>query len=49
MTSRGFVLMPLADVAPDMMVKGRSVDAWLRDSDQAGIRVENENRAWWRG
>lgn len=49
MTERAFVLLPLADVASDLAVKGRSVDAWLRDSDQAGIRVENENRAWWRG
>lgn len=49
MTERAFVLMPLADVAPDMVVKGRTVAAWLSESDQSGIRVENANRAWWRG
>ena len=49
MTERSFVLMPLADIAPDLKVRGRAVADWLRDSDRAGIDIANENRAWWRG
>ncbi|GEO83152.1 2-amino-4-hydroxy-6-hydroxymethyldihydropteridine diphosphokinase [Ciceribacter naphthalenivorans] len=49
MTERAFVLMPLADIAPDMKVKGRAVVDWLAEVDAGGIVVANENRAWWRG
>ena len=49
MTERAFVLMPLADIAPDLPVGGRPVSDWLGDSDAGGIVVANENRAWWRG
>ncbi len=30
-TARAFVLVPLADVAPDLVIKGRSVRAWLTE------------------
>lgn len=49
MTSRGFVLMPLADIAPGLAVSGRTVADWLSDADIAGIETANENPAWWRG
>lgn len=49
MTERAFVLMPLADIDPEMIVNGRSVADWLDLADRAGIAVANENRAWWRG
>lgn len=49
MTERAFVLMPLADVDPELSVQGRSVADWLGSIDQAGIVIANENRAWWRG
>ncbi|KPF43837.1 2-amino-4-hydroxy-6-hydroxymethyldihydropteridine diphosphokinase [Rhizobium sp. AAP43] len=49
MTQRAFVLLPLADIRPDLAVSGRSVASWLSASDQTGIQVANENRAWWRG
>jgi len=49
MTERGFVLTPLADIAPDLCVRGRAVAEWLSDSDRSGIAIANENRAWWRG
>lgn len=48
MTSRGFVMMPLADVAPDMTVNGKSVAAWLRDVDVTGIKVMEKDGDWWR-
>lgn len=49
MTERAFVLMPLADIDPDLSVKGRRVADWLETADRSGIAVANENRAWWRG
>jgi len=49
MTERAFVLMPLADIDPQLPVKDRVVADWLADVDRTGIAVANENRAWWRG
>ncbi|PDT18174.1 2-amino-4-hydroxy-6-hydroxymethyldihydropteridine diphosphokinase [Rhizobium sp. J15] len=48
MTGRGFVLMPLADIAPGLLVKGRTVGDWLSDADVAGIEVADNGRDWWR-
>ncbi|HEV7309158.1 2-amino-4-hydroxy-6-hydroxymethyldihydropteridine diphosphokinase [Ensifer sp.] len=48
MTERGFVLMPLADFAPDLMVCGRPVGAWLEEADVAGIEVADGDGNWWR-
>lgn len=48
MTQRGFVLMPLADFAPDLTVAGRAVAEWLRDSDIAGIEIADRSDSWWR-
>lgn len=48
MTERGFVLMPLADIAADMTVRGRRVGEWLRQADVAGIEVADEDVNWWR-
>ncbi|NWJ22978.1 2-amino-4-hydroxy-6-hydroxymethyldihydropteridine diphosphokinase [Rhizobium sp. Td3] len=47
MTERAFVLMPLADIAPDLLVKGRRVSDWLEAVDTAGIVKANEKREWW--
>lgn len=49
MTERAFVLMPLADIAGDLKVKGRAVSDWLAATGAEGIVVANENRAWWHG
>lgn len=48
MTERGFVLMPLADFAPDLMVSGRKVVDWLGDVDVEGIEISDESHEWWR-
>ncbi len=47
MTERAFVLMPLADIAPDIVVNGRRVLDWLEDADKTGIVRANEQREWW--
>jgi 2-amino-4-hydroxy-6-hydroxymethyldihydropteridine diphosphokinase len=48
MTERAFVLMPLADIAKDHIVDGRSIHEWLRDVDQSGIETMSLNGSWWR-
>ncbi|NLR96266.1 2-amino-4-hydroxy-6-hydroxymethyldihydropteridine diphosphokinase [Rhizobium sp. P38BS-XIX] len=48
MTERGFVLMPLADFAADLMVSGRKVADWLGDVDVEGIEISDESHEWWR-
>ena len=37
LTERAFVLAPMADVAPDVVVKGKRVADWLRDVDVTGV------------
>nr|WP_046667141.1 2-amino-4-hydroxy-6-hydroxymethyldihydropteridine diphosphokinase [Neorhizobium tomejilense] len=49
MTDRGFVMMPLADIAPDLLVKGRKVRDWLGGADTAGIKVARDSQDWWQG
>jgi len=36
-TARAFVLAPLADVAPDYKINGRTVKEWLAEIDAAGV------------
>lgn len=48
MTGRGFVLMPLNDVAPKLEVQGRAVGAWLKEADIAGIEPASAGADWWR-
>jgi 2-amino-4-hydroxy-6-hydroxymethyldihydropteridine diphosphokinase len=48
MRDRAFVLMPLADIAPELVIEGRAVTAWLADADRAGIEVADKGRDWWR-
>ena len=46
MTGRGFVLMPLADIAPGLVVAGRAVADWLGDADVAGIEPASTGPEW---
>ncbi|MFN7101717.1 MAG: 2-amino-4-hydroxy-6-hydroxymethyldihydropteridine diphosphokinase [Pseudorhizobium sp.] len=48
MTERAFVLMPLSDIASDLVVGEHAVSQWLVNADQSGIRVAAESREWWR-
>jgi 2-amino-4-hydroxy-6-hydroxymethyldihydropteridine diphosphokinase len=48
MTERGFVMLPLADIAAGLSVKGRSVSEWLKDVDVAGIEALGDDRDWWK-
>lgn len=48
MKQRAFVLMPLADLAPDLVLEGRRVADWLADADKAGIEVAETDCDWWK-
>ncbi len=48
MTERGFVMLPLADIAPDMLVRGRTVADWQRGTKTDGITVVQADSGWWR-
>lgn len=37
LTERAFALVPLAEIAPHLLVNGRMIAAWLREVDAAGI------------
>lgn len=48
MTERAFVLKPLADIAADLVVSGRTVGDWLSGLDTAGIENAGLDSSWWR-
>lgn len=48
MLERGFVLMPLADIAPDLVIGGKSVSEWLAKLDTREIRTVREPGDWWK-
>ena len=37
LSERAFVLVPLAEIAPDLMVNGKSIAAWFSEIDSTGI------------
>ncbi|MEO4040964.1 2-amino-4-hydroxy-6-hydroxymethyldihydropteridine diphosphokinase [Hoeflea sp. CAU 1731] len=49
MQDRGFVLLPLSEIAGDVQVRGRTVSDWSQKCDKEGIEVASENGDWWRG
>lgn len=48
MTQRGFVLLPLAQIAPDLKVDGRLVSDWINEVDLDGIEPASSDGEWWR-
>lgn len=49
MHERAFVLVPLKEIAADVLVAGRSVLQWAKDSDDAGIEPASADGDWWLG
>ena len=49
MLDRAFVLVPLAEIAPDLFVEGRSVSACRDALDCAGIVPVSAGGDWWKG
>lgn len=48
MTTRGFVLKPLADFAPLLPIEGRTVEEWLAEADVTGIADAGLGGDWWK-
>lgn len=48
MTERAFVLVPLAEIAPDLVLDGRRVDEIAASLDAAGIEIASDDGAWWK-
>lgn len=48
MTERAFVLVPLAEIAPDLVIDGASVRLWQSRIDAGGIELFRAGGDWWR-
>lgn len=48
MTERGFVIKPLSDIAPNLIVQGKKVVDWLEQVDTVGIEQVAKGDIWWR-
>lgn len=48
MMSRAFVLVPLADIAPDLQIEGKNIAEAAHNSDAQGIEIANRALNWWR-
>jgi 2-amino-4-hydroxy-6-hydroxymethyldihydropteridine diphosphokinase len=42
MHERAFVLMPMADIAPDLPLNGKTISQWLEEIDTTGIQKTNK-------
>jgi len=47
MLERAFVLVPLADIVPDLIIVGKQVSHWCNAVDQTGIERLNDETEWW--
>jgi 2-amino-4-hydroxy-6-hydroxymethyldihydropteridine diphosphokinase len=48
MLERAFVLAPLAEIAPDFEMQGKTLTEWLAELDTAGIERQPSGRDWWK-
>ncbi|HET7412864.1 MAG TPA: 2-amino-4-hydroxy-6-hydroxymethyldihydropteridine diphosphokinase [Pararhizobium sp.] len=48
MTERGFVMLPLAEIAPGLVVEGNTVGDWADMAETAGIEPVSADGDWWR-
>lgn len=46
-TERAFVLVPLADIAPKLMIAGKPVDQWVATIEHGAIAAETLAGDWW--
>ena len=48
MTERAFVLVPLSDIAPTLVISGKSVAQWRDLCDRSGVETARSDGDWWR-
>ncbi|WP_281409278.1 2-amino-4-hydroxy-6-hydroxymethyldihydropteridine diphosphokinase [Chelativorans sp. Marseille-P2723] len=49
MLARAFVLLPLAEIAPRLILGGRPIEAHLSALDSSGVERLSADGNWWRG
>ncbi len=48
MLARAFVMVPLAEIAPDLKLAGKLAADWATELDRTGIERLDSGRDWWR-
>lgn len=48
MTQRAFVMVPLSDIAPDLVIDGKTVGTWAQECDRTGIEKARHEAGWWK-
>ena len=46
-TERAFVMVPLVDIAPDLIIAGLAAREWAAQLDEEGIEPEGSDANWW--
>ena len=46
-TERDFVMIPLADIAPELVISGKSVGDWAAAMDGEKLELELDSEDWW--
>ncbi|NKB52134.1 MAG: 2-amino-4-hydroxy-6-hydroxymethyldihydropteridine diphosphokinase [Rhizobiaceae bacterium] len=46
-TERAFVMVPLAEIAPQLIIAGKSASQWRSQLDEDGIVTESVDGGWW--
>ena len=46
-TQRAFVMVPLAEIAPGIVMENRTVQDWANDLDGEGIQLDKLPQEWW--
>ena len=46
-TERDFVMVPLADIAPDLVLGGKTVGRWAADMKADQLELESTSGNWW--
>lgn len=47
-TERDFVMVPLADIAPELEISGKTVGDWAAAMDSNKLELETDSEKWWR-
>jgi 2-amino-4-hydroxy-6-hydroxymethyldihydropteridine diphosphokinase len=48
MLERAFVMVPLAEIAPDLVLSAKTAAEWAQDLDRSGIAKLDLATDWWR-
>ncbi len=47
-TERQFVLQPLSDIAPDVLIKGKTCEQWIAEQDWPPLNTLDLAKDWWK-